>query len=427
MRPTSTPGGTRATVGGAGRCADRAAPVLRSSAPRRGASGRPARPGGRRIAIALGLAASLAGGASGAACHTPSSDVDGGDLLGVFERDAGVDASRDGGAPRDAGGKKRRKGADAGVEAAPAVAVPTTRPPSEGVCAAEEGQPNRELRRFLGRPACRDARVLEWRDADGSPRYACVIAPRGLEARAPLPLVLFFHAPDDDPTSVDKKTSLRKLTARFDLTGDPAHVGFIILSTQGRALKGGRYGSVFDTDFTGEANVDVAAVDLFVEELASKGLVDRRRVFALGNAEGGAMAATYSMIRADKVAAFATFATVAPRAAWSCGGPPPPALMLYRACDDAAPCDEVERWLRARDALSAETSWARLGAANEDEPSCTVRNRCTKAKGSMHHARWPKPREDQLLRFFAAHALAVSAPPAPGAAVPPATNPDDEP
>jgi hypothetical protein len=96
--------------------------------------------------------------------------------------------------------------------------------------------------------------------------------------------------------------------------------------------------------------------------------------------------------------------------------------MLYRACDDAAPCDEVEKWLRARDAAQAETPWARLGAANEEEPSCTVRNRCTKSKGSLHHARWPKPREEQILRFFAAHALSIAAAPsAPDAHV------DDEP
>jgi poly(3-hydroxybutyrate) depolymerase len=260
--------------------------------------------------------------------------------------------------------------------------------------------------------------VLEWRDADGSPRYACVVAPRGVEARAPLPLVVFFHGPEDDPTSVDKKTGLRKLAARFDLSGDPAHVGFMVLSLQGRALKGGR-GSVFDTDFTGATNVDVAAVDHFVEELASKGLVDRRRIYALGNAEGGTMAATYAMIRADRVAAFAAYATEAPRASWSCGGPPPPALMIYRACDDAAPCETVERWLRARDAASAETPWVRLGAANEEEPSCAVRNKCTKSKGSMHHARWPKQREEQLLRFFASHALALPAAAAAAGSAPP--------
>lgn len=366
--------------------------------------------------MALGLVGGVAGVGLGPACHTPSSDVDGGDLLGVFDRDGGPDASRDAAAP-DGGARKRgRKGADAGPDAAPPAASATpakTRAPAEGVCAAEEGEATRELRRIQGRPPCRDARVLEWRDGDGSPRYACVFAPRGLEARAPLPLVVFFHAPDDDPTSVDKKTGLHKLSARFDLTGDPAHQGFVILAPQGRALKDGRHGSVFDTGFTGEANVDVATVDHFVEELASKGLVDRRRVFALGNAEGGQMAATWAMIRADKVAAFATFATLAPRASWSCGGPPPPALMLYRACDDAAPCDDVERWLRARDLAGAETPYARLGAANEEEPSCTVRNRCTKSKGSLHHARWPKPREEQILRFFAAHSLAVGAAAAP--------------
>jgi hypothetical protein len=117
------------------------------------------------------------------------------------------------------------------------------------------------------------------------------------------------------------------------------------------------------------------------------------------------MAATYAMMRADRVAAFATFATDAPRAAWSCGGPPPPALVVYRACDGFFSCESVERWLRARDAAEAETAWLRLGAGNEEEPSCTTRNRCTPQRSEENHHRWPKGREADILSFFARHAL----------------------
>ena len=48
------------------------------------------------------------------------------------------------------------------------------------------------------RPACRDEQILEGRDADGSPRYACVMA-RGADARAPLPLIVLFHGPEGTP------------------------------------------------------------------------------------------------------------------------------------------------------------------------------------------------------------------------------------
>ncbi|WP_437971922.1 alpha/beta fold hydrolase [Sorangium sp. So ce260] len=380
----------------------------------------PGLPGPRRGRAPV--AAALAGAAAllAAACSTPSSGVDGGDLLGVFERDAGA-AAADGGQPQPAAARQ-----DAGARAtgpasaaAPPPKPPAARPPSEGSCVAEQGRPGRELRKTLGRPPCRGAQVLETRDAEGSPRYACVIAPSGVETRAPLPLIVFFHADGDNPTSVDKETGLRKLAATWNLTGDPAHAGFIVLAPQGRAFKtpsqaererGTKtYTAIapFDVEFTGEGNVDVATVDAFVDQLLEKKLVDRRRIYALGASYGGHMAATYAMMRADRVAAFATFGSSAPPAEWACPGPPPPAMAIYRACDDMFSCESVERWLRARDALSAHTSFLRLDEAGRDEPHCAFRNRCSAKKGAINHARWPKSREPDLLRFFAGHVLAI--------------------
>jgi dienelactone hydrolase len=354
------------------------------------------------------------------ACTTPSSGIDAGDLLGVFEHDAGSKASpvgsggkrpvrKDGGVIStgsgisSAGPKAALSGAPDASTGSPAVSV---RAAALGACVDAAGLPDRDIRRTLGRPACRDAQVLEWRDADGAPRYGCVFAPRGLETRAPLPLIVFFHGPLDDPTSVDKKTGLRKLGGSFNLTGDPAHTGFVLLAPQGRALKGSKLGSLFDTGYTGADHVDVAAVDTFIDGLDRKGLIDRRRVYALGNSLGGHMAATYAMMRADRVAAFATYGSDAPSAVWSCPGPAPPAMVLYRACDQLMPCESVERWLRVRDAMSAETVSMRLGVSGEDEPSCAFSRKCTKVSGTANHLRWPKTREADILRFFARHALA---------------------
>jgi dienelactone hydrolase len=359
-------------------------------------------------AILLGAAPAAA---IGSACSTPSSEIDGGDLMGVFSHDAGSDAAVDAGRSR----KHKDGGADASAPApaASAAADASVRAPVPGVCVAEEGTPDKDLRRVLGRPPCRGAQVMEGKDAEGSPRYACVVAPPGVETRAPLPLVIFFHDPQDDPSAVHKKTNLPKLSATFDLTGDPAHTGFVVLAPQGRAIRHGKIGAAFDTDYTGPDNVDVATVDHFVEELDKKGLVDHRRVYALGASYGGHMAATYAMMRADKVAAFAAFAADAPHASWSCPGPPPPGLVLYRACDGFFSCESVERWLRARDAVSAETAWIRLGAGNDEEPSCAIRNKCSHERSESNHHRWPKGREGDILRFFARHALGSA--PGPGA------------
>ncbi|HEY4120207.1 MAG TPA: PHB depolymerase family esterase [Byssovorax sp.] len=358
-------------------------------------------------AVAGCLAAGALAPALFAACHAPSDDVDAGDLLGVFSRDGGAergvtDAGADGGARRTAK-KKRDGGAD--TPAAP-VAV---RAPIAGSCLAAAGEPDKDISRVLGRPACRDAQIFEWKDALGSPRYACLFAPRGVEARAPLPIVLFFHGGLDDPTMVDKKTSLRKLLSTADLTGDPAHKGFLVLAVQGRHIQGGRRGSIFDVEHTGAGNVDVETVDHFFTEVDAKHLVDPRRVYTLGAQTGGQMAALYAMTRPDRVAAFGAFAAEPLSAKWSCGGPPTPAAILYRACDFFTKCDVVEEWRNARDAAGADTRWLRLGAGNDDEPNCAFKNKCSEVKGTANHRRWPKGKEDEILKFFAKHALAPEA------------------
>lgn len=313
--------------------------------------------------------------------------------MGVF--DASSDA-----APKPTATEGKRK-KDAGPPASSGTS--SVRAPVAGECVAPRGQPAGEVHRTMGRPACRDAQVLEWRDPSGAPRYACVFGAK--DPHGPLPLVVFFHDPDDDPTSFDKKTSLRKQLNKALIA--PDHPGFIALAPQARSIDHGRHGAVFDADYIGPDNVDVATIDHFVAELSDRKIVDPRRVYALGASLGGHMAATWAMLRADRVAAFSAFATDEPLGAWSCPGPPPPALVIYRACDEIAPCDSVERWLRGRDAAHAETTWLRLDAGNDDEPTCAFKNKCSKVKGTANHHRWPKQREGEILKFFARHALGV--------------------
>ena len=91
------------------------------------------------FAALLGLGAA---GASFAACSTPSADLDGGDLMGVFAHDAGADASAD-------AGRRRGKHKDAGRDAAPAPVASAepdaaARAPGEGVCVAPDGTPTRD-------------------------------------------------------------------------------------------------------------------------------------------------------------------------------------------------------------------------------------------------------------------------------------------
>jgi predicted esterase len=332
-------------------------------------------------------------GAGLVACDAPSSSVDPNDLKGVFEKDAGAASA----SAASASAKPR-----ASASAAPAK-PPTERSPSDPGCVADRGSPT-EPTRVAGRPACRAASVREWRDPSGAPRYACLYAPGDAEKRGKRPLLVYFHGTGpglDDPASLAKLTDLRKKLGDTDLGGEGK--GFNVLAIQGRALGG--MGLSYDADHVAPDNLDKVTADHFVDEAIGEGIVDERRIHAVGLGKGGQMAITYAMLRADRVAAFAAFAPVPPKAVWSCPGPPPPGLVVYRACDAVASCDVVEGWLLGRDEQRAETKRLRLDADGTEEPSCTVRNKCTPKKAEANHHRWPKGREKDILAFLAGYVL----------------------
>jgi predicted esterase len=337
------------------------------------------------------LAAALLAAFSGCSCDAPSSSVDPHDLMGVFDRDAGAQAAS--------------SAAPSGSSSAAEPASP--RAPSDPGCVHEAGAADANISRVAGRPACRAAEVLEWRDPSGAPRYACFYAPSDLDARGKLPLVVFFHGTGpglDTPSSLAKLTSLRAKMGETDL-GREGQRGFTILAVQGRAIAGGKHGTTFDADHVSPDNLDKLATDHFVSEIVSRNVVDERRIFALGMGRGGQMAITYAMLRADRVAAFAAFAPIPPKARWSCPGPPPPGIVVYRACDAVASCEDVEAWLLDRDEQKATTKRLRLGEDAREEPSCAVRNRCTPKKAEAHHHRWPKARETDILAFLSGYRI----------------------
>ena len=368
------------------------------------------------LAVAAGLAAayatfSLAAGMGASGCDTPASHVDGGDLMGVFDRDA---AHADGGIVAIGSGKAADAGpADANVDAARDAAVDAPpeedtklRAPDPSGCVGVEGQPAASVRRTLGRPACRGGDVLEWRDPSGEPRYACVFSPNDADKRAPLPLVVFFHGETpglDDPGSIAKQTSLRAAADTFDLGGGPDHRGFVLLVVQGRAV--GKSGASYDVGYSGRDNLDRVTADHFVDVLDKRGLVDATRTYSAGFGRGGQMAIGYAMMRADRIAAFAVYAAPPPTIAWQCPGPPPPGTVIYRACDARTSCNDVESWIHSREAAGAETRSVRLGEDAHEEPNCAVSEKCTKKKGESTHERWPKGHEKEMLGFLSKHAL----------------------
>lgn len=272
------------------------------------------------------------------------------------------------------------------------------------------GQPRTDLARTLGRPACRGAEVLEWRDPAGSPRYSCLFS--GPSGGGPLPLVVFFHGDGpslDAPTAVHKQTGLRSLQGKVSLGGPGGTAGFHVLAVQGRHFAGEATAS-FDAGHSGEDNVDRRTVEHFVGTLVERKIVDTRRIYAMGLGPGGQMAATWAMLAADRVAAFAVFGAPPPTARWACPGPPPPGAVLYRACDAIVACEGVEAWLGQREAARAETLAVRLGDDAREELLCETRNKCGVKRGTAAHSRWPKALEKRMLTFLAGHSLAAEVP-----------------
>ena len=326
-----------------------------------------------------------------------SEQVDGGDLHGVFETGSAPSASSAPSAPPAA----------ASGSAEPRIA-PRERAPLKGPCIAATGTPAELAKRTAGRPACRRARVLEHRDAGGTPRYGCVFEPTDVDARKPLPLVIFLHGENDTPTAVHKKTRLRARYRSLDLTGDPKHQGFVVLAPQARRIGGSLR---WDVDYTAADNVDGQTIDHYVDELIGEGLVDVRQIYAVGESRGGVMAALYAMLRPDRVAAYGVYGADAGKLAWTCEAPATPAAVLYRACDAVVPCADVEQWLLGRERAAAPTFALRLGAGKAQEPSCVLSDaRCRPNTGTANHQRWPKPREGEMLEYLGRYSLLVAAP-----------------
>lgn len=344
------------------------------------------------VSMALGLGA----------CD--SSDVDGGDIRGVFDHTASPSAS---------GSTSTAPPASAPSATATATATIASREraPIAKSCTAEEGEPTPRHRRYGKRPACRRARVLEYRDQDGTPRYGCVFESSKIEEAKPLPLVIFLHGEFDDATALHDKTRLRALYHKLDLTGDPKHPGFVILSPQARKLEGS-HSLRWDHGYRSRKNVDVITIDHFVDDLLAAGVVDARQIYVIGDSGGGRMAALYAMLRPDRVAAFGAYAADASTYRWTCDEPPTPAAILYRACDAIVPCADVEQWLAARSDARAPTFSLRLGSDKAREPSCALsKGACREKKGTANHHRWPKHNERELLDYLGRYSLRAQPPP----------------
>ena len=278
-----------------------------------------------------------------------------------------------------------------------------------------------------------DGPPLVWTDEDGIDRHTCEYRPPGTGPGAPRPLLLFFHGAGGEADNVYNFTSLRSKAPTFDLTGDPARPGFVLVSVQGRNLhwptSDPRDWVHFDHYHRSlgapSTNRDISFTDTLVDRLVAEGAVDEDRIYTVGWSNGGLFAQMYAIARHDqptpaghRVAAGVAFTAADPfhmprQEAPQCQLDPyprsqVPLFLVSRACDfiacDArqwdsllaqgltlAPGAVMQTWfddLAQRMGNNA-SSWRIVSAFGQTVERCTGPALCTSAVALLNHVRWP--------------------------------------
>jgi hypothetical protein len=293
-------------------------------------------------------------------------------------------------------------------------------------------------------------RLGPWPDPDGTPRWACLWAPRAPSSR-PRPLLVYLHPSLSTADGARTHTNLLSFIDRADLSGDPTLRGFVLLAPQGRNTthhypppdaKGTGWdhwyrqfsptGDVMVNGTTYRENVDAATIDHFIADEVATGGVDTRRIFLTGWSNGTSFAYEYALNRPG-IAAIATYSGADPyqRMNDPCvqvpvAGEPAndgqvrvysplvPTYQVLNACEGAGTCPNVLRLegrLRAFGAVAEDTKIsARQKAVEQCVASCgTDPDGSTRllgvTVGLRNHIRWPDAWTDDLLRFLAQHPL----------------------
>jgi poly(3-hydroxybutyrate) depolymerase len=187
---------------------------------------------------------------------------------------------------------------------------------------------------------------------------------------------------------------------------------------------------------TYKENVDAAAIDHFINEMAATGSVDTNRIYITGWSNGAAMAFLYALNRPN-VAALAAYASPDPFGAFNdrCPqrpvtgianndgdirifNPGIPAMHIHNSCDVAGlcpNCGQLNRQLAA-DGVRVEdhiVNWLGMQVSgcsnpcgtNPDGDSDAMSNPLGWSLGLLNHTRWPLTWTHAMLDFLRAHRL----------------------
>ncbi len=268
-----------------------------------------------------------------------------------------------------------------------------------------------------------DGEVLNWTDHDGTPRYACLSAPPTASQDAKLPMLVWLH-PAFFPIDTIRITDIFPKQATADLSGDPARPGFILLLPAGRDIQH-YYPAPYETGLgwdnwyrnfdrnDPDINVDVAAIDHFIQVAKQGGVVDDERIYLSGWSNGSAMAILYGL-NTPGIAATAVYSAPnpfgehndpCPQAAF--GNNLLPIYHVHNDCDILGICPGGERLFAAL--LSKHGTFQNriidgtLQPVNTCNALCNPGQPLGESLGTANHARWPYTFTDEMLAFLRAH------------------------
>lgn len=226
----------------------------------------------------------------------------------------------------------------------------------------------------------------------GFTRHACVYRPAGASVTSKRPLILWFHPGGEGGADLaGSETSLLAKAESYDLTGDPARPGFILVSVQGRNLRfpttaprDGQHHDFYYRDLRSpSSNPDIANTDTLIDAMVQEGIVDTNRIYVVGWSNGGFFSQLYAIARYDtataggnRIAAAAVFAAADPFAgiSWDPFNETSvsdddacrlaiypvsdiPILIVYRTADSAVACDAVQAACFATEPGYTTTQW----------------------------------------------------------------------
>lgn len=289
-------------------------------------------------------------------------------------------------------------------------------------CSATGTPPLETVEPVTERPACKDGQVLSF-DQTGVTRYACLnLPPHATAGASKWPMIVYLHGSMTKPDSLYRSgRALFALSHDYPLSTHADTKGFILLAPEGRRAKawpsdGPHTGTGFHWDEWQRdpaKNLDVRAIDHFIDQAVAMGLVDAKQIYVFGWSNGADMAVLYGTWRAERIAAVGQYAGTDPWQRTPCpvdmpSGRQVPLVLLRNMCDALAKCSDTNSW---SDTLEKQNWPLRrvdltLGGKDAGANAQCVES-CGKARGLYEHIRWPQKAvlADQMLEFFKAHPL----------------------